>query len=75
MSIVEWLNKEVKMTQKVSNVTEEFKDFFLYSELFHKLDLMDSDDWNKYERNKYSKGNHKTNYDNTLKIIQHKMKL
>ena len=36
---------------------------------------MDGDDWNKYERVKYEKKNRKTNYDNTIKILTHKLGL
>ena len=50
LNLIDWLNKVVKLEKKVFSIQEDFGDFYLYFELFKKLDIMDEDDWNKYVR-------------------------
>lgn len=69
MELLDWLNEEVKLSQKIFNVSDEFADFCLYGELFRKVDLMDADDWKKYAKKPYEKKHRKTNYENTVKIV------
>ncbi len=75
MELLDWLNQDVKLSQKIFNVSDEFADFWLYGELFRKVDLMDSDDWKKFIRKPYEKKGKRTNYENTVKIVTQKMGL
>ena len=74
MSLLDWLNS-MGLERRVLRLAEDLDDFYLYGELMKKLEIVDEEDEQKYWRVKYKKGMKKQNYENTIRVLQQKMKI